>query len=71
MSYAIKNTLTNKWYIGTQLYNVNKNGHLRQFCDDDCAKLFKTKTSAELEIVVRQMPKHYKVIKVEIKKVEE
>lgn len=71
MSYAIKNTITKKWYIGTQLYNVNKNGNLRQFCDDDCAKLFRTKRMAELEKVVRQMPKHYKVVKVEIKEVDE
>lgn len=63
-SYAIKNTKTGKWYIGTQLHNTNKNGHFRQFCSDKMAKLFGTYQQAEIEMKARRMPSHYKVVKV-------
>lgn len=69
-SYAIKNTDTGKWYIGTQLYNANKNGHFRQFCSDKMAKLFETYQQAEIEMKVRRMPSHYKVVKVAVEEKE-
>ena len=69
-SYAIKNTKTGKWYIGTQLYNANKNGHFRQFCSDKSAKLFGTYQLAEIEMAIRKMPSHYKVVKVVVEETE-
>lgn len=68
-SYAIKNTKTGKWYIGTQLYNANKNGHFRQFCSDKMAKLFATYESAEIEKSMRQMPQHYRIVKVSLEEI--
>jgi len=69
-SYAIKNTRTGKWYIGTQLYNANKNGHFKQFCSDKSAKLFETYHKAAIEIAVRKMPIHYKIVKVAVEETE-